>query len=110
VRAGHDVPETFTISTHVGSLEKPSDLAPRLPKALIHRNVPGEAIHDFLRQFDDAWARCSHLSPFGARQRWVAAVEMMVENGVPIKDSKTRWRLGEVTVPWPVVSPTSYLD
>ena len=30
----------------------PSDLAERLPKALIHHNVPGQPIHEFLRAFD----------------------------------------------------------
>ena len=109
LRAQSDVPETFTMSTHVGSLEQPSDLAPRLPKALIHRNVPGELIYDFLRQFDDAWRRSAHLTTFSARQRWVAAVEKLVDQGVPVSDSKVRWRLGEITVPWNVVSPTSYL-
>ena len=34
-------PRTFTISLHLPSLERPSIVAQRLPKALIHRNVPG---------------------------------------------------------------------
>ncbi len=109
VRAGHDVPESLTLSFHVGSLEMPSDIAPRLPKALIHRNVPGEKIYDFLHEFDRAWLSHANLIPFGARQRFVAAIETMVARGVPIRDTKARWRLGEVTVPWETVSPTSYL-
>ena len=107
VRAGSVTPETFSLAAHVGSLERPSDLAPRLPKALIHRNVPGERIYDFLREFDAAWQRSSGLIAFGARQRWVAAVEALAAAGLPILDSKARWRLGEVTVPWSLVSPTS---
>ncbi len=110
VRSGHSVPETFTMSVHVGSLELPSDIAPRLPKALIHRNVPGERIYDFLQAFDRAWNSHSALIPFGARQRWVATIETLVAQGIPVADSKTRWRLGEITVPWDVVAPTSYLD
>lgn len=109
VRAGQSVPESFTMSVHVGSLELPSDIAPRLPKALIHRNVPGEKIYDFLQTFDRAWNSHASLIPFGARQRWVATIETLVAQGVPIADSKVRWRLGEVTVPWDVVAPTSYL-
>jgi len=44
LRSQEKIPETFTISLHVGSLELPSEIAPRLPKALIHRNVPGAKI------------------------------------------------------------------
>lgn len=97
-------PETFTISLHVGSLDLPSEIAPRLPKALIHRNVPGEKIYKFLQEFDRAWQGNSAIIPFGARQRWVATVEALQSN-YPILDNKIRWRLGEVTVPWEVVAP-----
>ena len=110
VRAGESIPESFSMSAHVASLEQPSDIAPRLPKALIHRNVPGEPIFDFLQAFDRAWNQHAGLIPFGARQRWVSAVETLVDMGYPIWDNKVRWRLGEVTVPWSVVAPTSYLD
>ena len=104
LRSHESVPETFTISLHVGSLELPSEIAPRLPKALIHRNVPGEKIYDFLQEFDRAWLSNSAIIPFGARQRWVAAVEAL-QTSYPILDNKVRWRLGEVTVPWEVVAP-----
>lgn len=105
VRAGHKQPETFSISLHVGSLNKPSDIAPRLPKALIHRNVPGEKIHLFLTEFDRAWMSHSAMISFGARQRWVAAIESL-QSSYPVLDSKARWRLGELTVPWEVVEPS----
>ncbi len=104
LRSQQSIPETFTISLHVGSLEKPSDIAPRLPKALIHRNIPGERIHDFLQEFDKAWLGNSALISFGARQRWVATIESL-KSSYPIMDSKVRWRLGEVTIPWDVVAP-----
>lgn len=106
LRAGQSEPETITFSTHIGSLEKPSDLAPRLPKVLIHRNVPGEKIYDFLQAFDRAWLSQSGLIPFGSRQRFVAAVELLAKQ-YPILDNKVRWRMGEVTVPWHVVMQTS---
>ena len=104
LRSQEKIPETFTISLHVGSLELPSEIAPRLPKALIHRNVPGEKIYDFLQEFDRAWLSNSAIIPFGARQRWVATVEAL-QSSYPILDNKVRWRLGEVTVPWEVVAP-----
>ena len=105
LRAEQSEPETITFSTHIGSLDKPSDLAPRLPKVLIHRNVPGEKIYEFLQAFDRAWLSQSGLIPFGSRQRFVAAVEQLALQ-YPILDNKVRWRLGEVTVPWHVVMQT----
>ena len=38
-----DGPRTLTLAAHLPTLERPSDLAERLPKALIHHNVPGPA-------------------------------------------------------------------
>lgn len=99
------VPESLTFSTHVASLDKPSDLAERLPKALIHHNVPGQPAHTFLQEFDRAWAMAAPHSTFGARQRWIAAVETLVQQGVPVIGDRKRWTLGEVTVPWGVVAP-----
>ena len=52
----------------------PSDVAERLPKSLIHRNVPGEPVHAFLADLDRAWARSAPQSSFGVRQRFLAAV------------------------------------
>ena len=43
VALGPEGPRTVTFATRLGSLDRPSDLAERLPKALIHRNVPGRA-------------------------------------------------------------------
>ncbi len=108
IRAGASSPETLTISAHIDSLELPSDIAPRLPKALIHHNVAGEPIHEFLSAMDRAWLSHAALIPFGARQRWVATVQSLADEGLPIHDTKVRWRLGEITVPWSLVKPTSY--
>jgi len=106
LRAGSSTPETFSLSLQVNSINLPSDIAPRLPKCLIHRNVPGENIYNFLKQCDAAWVSHANLSPFGARQRWIATVETLVSQGIQVHDSKQRWRLGEITVPWTVVQPT----
>jgi len=100
-----DGPLTLTLSARVADLEQPSDLAERLPKALIHHNVPGRPVHDFLRAFDAAWAACASMSAFGPRQRWTAAVETMAEQGWPFIGSSRRWRQGEVTVRWSAVAP-----
>ena len=98
-------PLTLTLSTRVSDIATPSDLAERLPKALIHHNVPGQPVHEFLRSFDAAWAAAAGLSTFGPRQRWVAAVETLAEQGWPLVGSTRRWKHGEVTVRWSAVAP-----
>jgi hypothetical protein len=100
-----DGPLTLTLSTRVADIATPSDLAERLPKALIHHNVPGQPVHDFLRSFDSAWAAAAGMSTFGPRQRWVAAVESLAAQGWPLVGSSRRWRHGEVTVRWSAVAP-----
>jgi hypothetical protein len=102
-------PPLITFSTRVASLDRPSDLAERLPKALIHRNVPGEPVHQFLRDFDRAWDRAAPYSAFGPRQRWLAAVTALsavwpVLRSAPLGGPR-RWRLGEVSLPWTALAP-----
>jgi hypothetical protein len=102
-------PELITFSTRLASLERPSDLAERLPKTLIHRNVPGEPVHQFLRDFDRAWDSAAPYSAFGPRQRWIAAVTSLSHSWPVLRYSPyggpRRWRLGEVTLPWAALAP-----
>jgi hypothetical protein len=98
-------PLTVTFAARVAGLERPSDLAERLPKALIHRNVPGEPVHAFLTAFNRAWAAGAAYTAFGPRQRWVTTVERLAEEGWPVVGGRSRWRLGEVTVRWSAVAP-----
>lgn len=100
-----DGPRTFTISLRVAELEEPSIVAERLPKALIHRNVPGEPIHAFVSTLDEAWRDAAPYATFGPRQRWLRAVAAVHEAGWPVVDRPARWRLGEITVSWPAVAP-----
>ncbi|GHH85977.1 hypothetical protein GCM10018793_56110 [Streptomyces sulfonofaciens] len=104
VALGPEGPRTVTFAARLGSLGRPSDLAERLPKALIHRNVPGEPVHAFLRDFDHAWASAAPFAAYGARQRWVSAVRALA-GGWPVVDGAGRWRQGEVTVRWEALSP-----
>ncbi|MEV1143261.1 class I SAM-dependent methyltransferase [Micromonospora sp. NPDC049799] len=99
-------PRTLTLAARLTTLESPGQLAERLPKALIHRNVPGERIHGLLRALDDAWHAAAGYAPFGPRQRWLRTVTAVRESGWPVLDGPRRWRHGELTVPWPSVSPT----
>jgi hypothetical protein len=98
------VPRTLTVSLRLAELERPSIAAERLPKALIHRNVPGEGVHDFLLALDREWERAAPVSAFGPVQRWRAALQAMTDAGWPLRQ-RGRWRLGEVTVPWERVAP-----
>lgn len=104
VALGPEGPRTVTFATRLGSLERPSDLAERLPKALIHRNVPGEPVHAFLRDFDRAWAAAAPYASLGARQRWIRAVRDLAGDW-PLTDDRRRWRQGEVTVNWAALAP-----
>jgi hypothetical protein len=96
-----DGPRTLTLAAHLPTLERPSDLAERLPKALIHHNVPGQPVHDLLAALDDAWDRAAAYAPFGPRQRWVAACTSLTwPQAGPV-----RHRDGELTVAWETVAP-----
>jgi SAM-dependent methyltransferase len=105
LRAGSTEPESLTLSTRLAGLERPSDLAERLPKALIHRNVPGEPVHALLQRLDRAWAAAAPQGAFGVRQRWLATCSSLRDAGLPVLDGPSRWRLGELTVPWDTVRP-----
>ncbi|WP_200258368.1 class I SAM-dependent methyltransferase [Streptomyces sp. HSG2] len=106
VALGPEGPRTVTFAARLGSLDRPSDLAERLPKALIHRNVPGEPVHAFLRDFDHAWAAAAPYAAYGARQRWGRAVRDLAARW-PVVDGPARWRQGEVTVDWAAVEPAT---
>jgi hypothetical protein len=99
-------PVSLSISLRLAGLVRPSEVAERLPKALIHRNVPGERVHHYLSALDQAWRRYAPLSSFGARQRWIATARSLADEGWPVLDGPARWRLGELTVAWSAVSPT----
>ncbi|MDQ0728647.1 class I SAM-dependent methyltransferase [Microbacterium sp. W4I20] len=98
-------PVRFTISLRLSGLEHPSIVAERLPKALIHRNVPGERIHALLVDLDREWDRAAALATFGATQRFLAAVSALRAQGWPVLGGRSRWRLGELTLPWGAVAP-----
>ncbi|NGN70341.1 class I SAM-dependent methyltransferase [Streptomyces sp. A7024] len=104
VALGPEGPRTVTFAARLASLSAPSDLAERLPKALIHRNVPGEPVHAFLRDFDRAWATAAPYAALGVRQRWLRAVSAIASDW-PVVDRPGRWRQGEVTVAWDALAP-----
>ncbi|WP_270886837.1 class I SAM-dependent methyltransferase [Pedococcus sp. 5OH_020] len=98
-------PLSLTMSWRLRDLQAPSGIAERLPKSLIHRNVPGEPVHALLLALDRAWAHAAHHSTFGMRQRFLAAAASLRDEGWPVLDGPARWRLGELTVAWSAVRP-----
>ncbi|QLD10946.1 class I SAM-dependent methyltransferase [Microbacterium oleivorans] len=105
IEVGPDaVPRTLTLSLRLAGLDSPAVAAERLPKALIHRNVPGEGVHDLLADLEREWVRAAPASSFGPVQRWRAALESLSSRGLDL-GPRSRWRLGELTVPWARVAP-----
>jgi hypothetical protein len=98
-------PTSLTVSLRLAGLGAPSEVAERLPKVLIHHNVPGTRVHAWLSALDRAWERSAPLSPYGPRQRFVAAVRAVRDDGWPVLGGPARWRLGEVGVAWDAVRP-----
>lgn len=92
---------TLSVSVRLAGLTDLDAVATRLPKALIHRNVPGEPVHEFLTAAQDAWARRAPLGVFGARQRWIGMCHDLCDTGWPVIGGPSRWRLGELTIVWP---------
>jgi SAM-dependent methyltransferase len=99
--AGSAEPVSLTLAARLSTLESPASFAERLPKALIHRNVPGEPVYTLLQELDACWHRVASVGVFGPRQRWIATVRAYRDAGHAVLDGVRRWRLGELTVPWP---------
>ena len=98
-------PRSLTLAANLSTLDDPATLAQRLPKALIHRNIPGERVHDLLGALAEAWRTAAAYAPFGPRQRWRRAVATLRGTGWPVLDRPARTRLGELTVAWCAVAP-----
>lgn len=101
-----DGPVSLTLAWEPWDVEKPSDVAERLPKILIHRNVPGERIHALLTAADDAWFRAAGWEPYGPRVRWRQARQMLIDDGWPVDPVRRTLRDNLLTIPWAAVAPT----
>ena len=100
-----DGPVSLTLACDPKHLERPSDLAERLPKVLIHHNVPGQPIHTLLTAADRAWATASGQGVFGPRVRWREMVAQLHRAGVPVGPQRRPLRDAVLTVPWDSVAP-----
>lgn len=100
-----DGPRTLTLAWDPADVTRPSELAARLPKALIHRNVPGEPVHDLLTAADRAWDAVAPMAVYGPRVRWRAAHARLAAWGIPVLDGRRPVRDNLLTVPWAHVAP-----
>jgi len=98
-------PVSLTLACDPRHIEKPSDLAERLPKVLIHHNVSGEPVHALLTAADHAWAAAAGQSVFGPRARWRAMLTALADAGVPVQPQRRSIRDAVLTVPWATVAP-----
>lgn len=104
VTLNSEKPLWFTISLRLQGLDKPSKVAERLPKSLIHKNIPGHPVHRFLKDMDDAWEKAAGFSVFGASQRFIQTAKSMRAAQWPVLNQPKRWRLGELTVDYSSIS------
>ncbi|MFD0926129.1 class I SAM-dependent methyltransferase [Williamsia deligens] len=100
-----EAPRTLTLAWDPAHSERPSDVAERLPKALIHRNVAGTGIGDLLVAADRCWDAAAAYAPYGPRFRWARARDALAQNGVPCERPRRREHDNTLTVPWSVVAP-----
>ncbi|MBF6333792.1 class I SAM-dependent methyltransferase [Nocardia transvalensis] len=101
-------PRSLTLAWDPFTVDRPSDIAERLPKILIHRNTPGERIHTLLTAADRAWARAAPLAPYGPRLRWREAANLLREDGFPVRHYRRRMRDCVLSIPWPTVAPNGW--
>jgi hypothetical protein len=98
-------PVSLTLACDPFAIDRPSDLAERLPKVLIHHNVSGQPINTLLVAADRAWAGVAGHGVFGPRERWRAMLGDLRDHGWPVEPPRRRMRDGLLTVPWSVVAP-----
>lgn len=100
-----DGPVSLTLACDPRSIERPSDLAERLPKVLIHNNIAGQPVNALLESADRAWAAAAGQSVFGPRARWRAMREMLSAAGIALEPQRRSVRDAVLTVPWATVAP-----
>ena len=103
-----DGPVSLTLACDPFAIERPSDLAERLPKVLIHHNVPGQPIHTLLTAADRAWASVAGHGVFGPRVRWRAMLDLLRDEGCPGRAAAhAGCATALLTVPWSDVAPVA---
>ncbi|MGC4934289.1 class I SAM-dependent methyltransferase [Gordonia sp. DT30] len=99
-----DGPRQLTLCWAPAHTARPSELAERLPKALIHHNVPGERIHELLATADRCWDNAAGQTVFGPRARWRQTLHLMRDAGIDVEIPRGRVVDNLLTVPWETVA------
>lgn len=97
-------PQSLTLAWDPFDVTRPSEVAERLPKVLIHRNVPGEPIHALLTAADRAWDYSAAWAPHGPRVRWRKALALLSDD-YPLLNSPRATRDNLLSVPFATVAP-----
>lgn len=100
-------PQTLTLAWDPADVDKPSDVAERLPKALIHESTEGHKIFALLQAADAAWDRAAGYAPYGPRVRWrFARADLLSQLPAELAKLNPRRRMQDnlLTVPWELVS------
>ena len=105
VLLGAGGPISLTLACDPFAIARPSELAERLPKVLIHHNIASQPIHTLLAAADRAWASVAGHGVFGPRMRWRAMLERLRDEGYPVESPRRRMRDGVLSVPWQLVAP-----
>jgi len=97
-------PVSLTLAARMSTLDRPATLAERLPKALIHHNVPGSRFtrcspHSTTRGLRPLRSACSAPDNDGSGRSKPSARPVAGARSTPA------WRRGELTVPWSSVVP-----
>ena len=100
-------PISLTLAWDPFDIARPSEIAERLPKILIHCNVPGQPIYELLQAADAAWDQNAGWAPHGPRVRWRHAVAQLAEAGWPIERQHRRFRDNLLTIDWSAVAPVA---
>ncbi|ACY20097.1 conserved hypothetical protein [Gordonia bronchialis DSM 43247] len=98
-------PVSLTLSWAPEHTGRPSELAERLPKALIHRNIPGEGIHRLLTSADECWDIAAPHAPYGPRRRWHETLRLLRSRGIDCAVPRGRSVDNVLSVPWRLVAP-----
>jgi len=82
--------EALVFSTNFRTGFDPTAFQTILPKALIHRVVPGEPIYDFFQDWNHAARETSFHRTWGIRQWFIASIHTLASRGYRI-DCRRRW-------------------
>lgn len=97
-------PLSLTLSCAPEHLDSPATLAERLPKTLIHHNLPGHPIHRLLADLTAGWDANAGLAVFSTAQRFAAAAASLAAGGWQLLDGSRQHRRGQLTVGWDAVA------